>query len=73
MMDNVDSTLVRWGLKPAASWDDARRARKLYAGKLRRGLPQYKDYIGLTPFRVLGREQPLRLQSDTGFSHRLDQ
>lgn len=56
VMDNLDTTLVLWGLKPAASWDDARRARKLYAGKLRRGLPQYNDYIGLTPFSPSGRD-----------------
>ena len=58
VMDNVDSLLVRWGVKPAASWQDARRARKLYAGKLRRGLPQYGDYIGLTPFSPSSRNIP---------------
>lgn len=50
-LDRLEETLVRFGLLKSASWDDAIKTRRLYAGKLRRGLPQYATHLGLTPFR----------------------
>lgn len=57
---------------PAATWDDARRARKLYAGKLRRGLPQYADYIGLTPFSPSRRNVPHDVTKPMPLSNEID-
>ncbi len=58
LIDIADESLVRWGLLKPASWADAAASGKLYAGKLRRGLPQYDGYIGLTPFAPSKRNIP---------------
>lgn len=51
-LDYLDTIACRIGLAPAGSWDMARHRTplRLYAGKLRRALPQYATHIGLTPF-----------------------
>lgn len=54
-LDRIEELMVKAGLLQAANWDAARAARRLYAGKLRRGLPQYHTHIGLTPFQQTSR------------------
>lgn len=59
-LDLADYGLCRIGLRPTATWDTALRqpVTRLYAGKLRRGLPQWKTHIGLTPFFPNSRNIP---------------
>lgn len=54
----MDETLVRLRLRRPAAWADAARCGRLYAGKLRRGLPQYPTHFGLTPFAPGARDIP---------------
>lgn len=56
-LDIADYALCRIGLRRFARWDDALASRpvRLYAGKLRRGLPQYRTHWGITPFYASGR------------------
>jgi SAM-dependent methyltransferase len=51
-MDIADYILCRYGPLSFPSWEDflARNTRKLYAGKLRRALPQYATHLGVTPY-----------------------
>jgi SAM-dependent methyltransferase len=51
-VDAADYILCRYGPLAFPSWDDflAGNSRKLYAGKLRRALPQYSTHYGVTPF-----------------------
>jgi hypothetical protein len=51
-VDAADYVLCRYGPLSFPSWEDflARRSRKLYAGKLRRALPQFATHLGVTPF-----------------------
>lgn len=55
ILDYIDGRLVALGLQSGASWDDALNAKRLYAGKLRRGLPQYRTHIGMTPYEPSAR------------------
>lgn len=50
--DWIDHTLCQSGMRRAATWDDVlvQTDPKLYAEKLRRGLPQWATHYGLTPF-----------------------
>lgn len=52
MRDLIDHGLCLTGLRKCASWDEAISSDpvQLYAGKLRRGLPQFATHIGITPF-----------------------
>lgn len=81
-LDRLEESLIKLRLFRSAGWDKARSARRLYAGKLRRGLPQYKTHIGLTPFQTTRRNidhdvsQPMPLatvidiyQSEDVFEH----
>jgi SAM-dependent methyltransferase len=61
LLDIADYGLCRIGIfRRFASWDDALSSEpvQLYAGKLRRGLPQYRTHWGLTPFYASGRNIP---------------
>ena len=51
-MDVADYFLCRYGPLSFPAWEDflARSSRKLYAGKLRRALPQFATHLGVTPF-----------------------
>jgi SAM-dependent methyltransferase len=51
-MDAADYILCRYGPLSFPSWEDflTRSSRKLYAGKLRRAIPQYATHLGITPF-----------------------
>lgn len=51
-LDVADYVLCRYGPLSFPSWEDflASNARKLYAGKLRRALPQFATHFGVTPF-----------------------
>ena len=51
-VDAADYILCRYGPLSFPSWEDflARSSRKLYAGKLRRAIPQYATHLGITPF-----------------------
>jgi len=51
-IDILDYGLCRVGLKRFAKWEDALASRpaRLYAGKLRRGLPQFETHWGITPY-----------------------
>ncbi|HEX3396375.1 MAG TPA: methyltransferase domain-containing protein [Steroidobacteraceae bacterium] len=51
-LDIADYILCRFGPLSFPSWQDfiASNARKLYAGKLRRALPQFATHFGITPF-----------------------
>ena len=51
-MDVADYFLCRYGPLSFPSWEDflAGNTRKLYAGKLRRALPQFATHLGITPF-----------------------
>ncbi len=51
-LDIADYALCRYGLLSFPSWEDFLKSnsRKLYAGKLRRALPQYATHFGITPF-----------------------
>jgi SAM-dependent methyltransferase len=51
-IDQIERVLCRVGVLPIATWESAQKSdtRKLYAGALYRGLPQYHTHIGITPF-----------------------
>src|SRR5260221_6915250 len=51
-LDVADYFLCRYGPLRFPSWEDFRESnsRKLYAGKLRRALPQFATHFGITPF-----------------------
>ncbi|HEX3912956.1 MAG TPA: methyltransferase domain-containing protein [Steroidobacteraceae bacterium] len=51
-LDVADYVLCRYGPLRFPLWADflASKARKLYAGKLRRALPQFSTHFGITPF-----------------------
>jgi hypothetical protein len=51
-LDISDYVLCRYGPLSFPSWTDfqASNSRKLYAGKLRRALPQFATHFGITPF-----------------------
>jgi hypothetical protein len=51
-LEIADRLLCRAGILAPASWDLVRsgRARRLYAGRLSRELPQFRTHIGITPF-----------------------
>jgi SAM-dependent methyltransferase len=51
-MDVADYFLCRYGPASFPTWEDflASNSRKLYAGKLRRALPQFATHFGITPF-----------------------
>src|SRR5216684_7802435 len=51
-LDIADYVLCRTEILGFPSWKDFRasNSRKLYAGKLRRGLPQFDTHFGITPF-----------------------
>src|SRR5215475_3554300 len=51
-LDIADYILCRYGPLSFPSWEDfaASRSKKLYAGKLRRALPQFATHFGITPF-----------------------
>lgn len=60
MLDLLDYALCKAGLLRPASFDTVleSRHRALYAGKLRRSLPQFETHIGLTPFFASTRNIP---------------
>jgi hypothetical protein len=51
-LDIADYILCRYGPLSFPSWQDflASPSKKLYAGKLRRALPQFATHFGVTPF-----------------------
>jgi SAM-dependent methyltransferase len=51
-MDVADYFLCRYGPASFPTWEDflASNSRKLYAGRLRRALPQFATHFGVTPF-----------------------
>jgi SAM-dependent methyltransferase len=51
-LDIADYVLCRYGPLSFPSWKDylASNTKKLYAGKLRRALPQFATHFGVTPF-----------------------
>ena len=51
-LDIADYALCRYGPLHFPSWEDFQESnsRKLYAGKLRRALPQFATHFGITPF-----------------------
>jgi len=51
-LDMADYALCRLGVCSFPTWQTflASDTRQLYAGKLRRGLPQYSTHFGITPF-----------------------
>ena len=51
-MDAADYILCRYGPLSFPTWEQflAGNSRKLYAGKLRRALPQFATHMGVTPF-----------------------
>jgi SAM-dependent methyltransferase len=51
-LDIADYILCRYGPLSFPSWADFEKSgsRKLYAGKLRRALPQFATHFGVTPF-----------------------
>jgi hypothetical protein len=51
-LDAADYILCRYGPMSFPTWEDflASNSRKLYAGKLRRALPQFTTHLGVTPF-----------------------
>jgi predicted SAM-dependent methyltransferase len=51
-LDIADYVLCRYGPLSFPSWEDflASNSKKLYAGKLRRALPQFATHFGVTPF-----------------------
>jgi SAM-dependent methyltransferase len=59
-LDIADYALCRVGLRRFARWEDALASRhvRLYAGKLRRGLPQFESHFGITPFYASSRNIP---------------
>lgn len=59
-LDYADAFACRIGLWPVASWKtvQGKSPLHLYAGKLRRALPQYLTHIGLTPFFPSSRNIP---------------
>jgi SAM-dependent methyltransferase len=52
IIDGAENILCKWGILPQATWDRvmSQPRRLLYAGRLRRGLPQYETHFGLTPY-----------------------
>lgn len=52
LLDLADHSACRAGLRKLPSWERVleRDPVRLYAGKLRRGLPQFATYTGITPF-----------------------
>lgn len=84
-LDRTDYALTRLKIRRAASFGDVleQRNRYVYAGKLRRDLPQFRSYFGLTPYFPSSRNiphdvtQPLpvkdgqidRYQSEDVFEH----
>jgi SAM-dependent methyltransferase len=52
LIDAAENTLCKGGILPQATWAQvlAQPRRLLYAGRLRRGLPQYETHFGLTPY-----------------------
>jgi SAM-dependent methyltransferase len=59
-LDLADALACRMGLAKTASWQAVARKRplNLYAGKLRRGLPQFMTHFGITPFFPSSRNIP---------------
>jgi hypothetical protein len=59
-LDIADYALCRFGPLSFPSWKDFQKSdsRKLYAGKLRRGLPQFASHFGITPFYASTRNIP---------------
>ena len=59
-LDYADAMACRLGIASVASWASAKRRSplRLYAGKLRRALPQYNTHLGLTPFFPSSRNIP---------------
>ena len=57
LIDAAEDRLCRLGLLTPQSWQGLLKepVRMLYAGRLRRGLPQYDTHHGLTPYFVSGR------------------
>jgi SAM-dependent methyltransferase len=51
-LDAAEHFLCRAGIRKSMTWNDLERRpiRRLYAGRLRRGLPQYSTHYGITPF-----------------------
>lgn len=51
-LDYLDAFACKLGILKRANWNavKAERSLKLYAGKLRRSLPQYYTHFGITPF-----------------------
>jgi SAM-dependent methyltransferase len=51
-LDIADYLLCKFGPLSSPSWEDFQESnsRKLYAGKLRRALPQFATHFGITPF-----------------------
>ena len=51
-LDIADYVLCRYGPMSFPTWEDflASNSKKLYAGKLRRALPQFATHFGVTPF-----------------------
>jgi SAM-dependent methyltransferase len=51
-MDAADYILCRYGPLSFPTWEDflAADTKRLYAGKLRRALPQFATHLGVTPF-----------------------
>jgi SAM-dependent methyltransferase len=60
LLDYIDVAACRIGILRTASWDKARQRTplRLYAGKLRRALPQFATHTGLTPFFPSSRNIP---------------
>lgn len=51
LSDWGDHFLCKIGVRQTATFDDALKAgRRLYAGRISRGLPQYGTHIGMTPY-----------------------
>jgi SAM-dependent methyltransferase len=51
-LDYLDALACKIGIAKVADWETVRAgpSAKLYAGKLRRSLPQFRSHFGLTPF-----------------------
>jgi SAM-dependent methyltransferase len=59
-LDIADYALCRFGPLSFPSWVDFKKSncRRLYAGKLRRALPQFATHFGVTPFFASTRNIP---------------
>lgn len=60
LLDYADALACKIGLRSVAGWDAAHSLAplRLYAGKVRRALPQYKTHLGMTPFFPSSRNIP---------------